>query len=168
MYPPLHVDEDIEKQRYERPASLTGRISYYCDQVAKWLDRYSPFLLHYELPRGRKSVETQLRRRKIFPATAWERVNCPIGRVERILALLQKRMNWPNCHFLPDDPITLALMEEYDEYASYEFFLDIQDELGAKFSNEEIEELCSLGHTLSELIEAIHNRAHDCGTLSSN
>ncbi len=121
-------------------------------RLLKWLSQYSPLLIYYEVPYGRRSVEVQLKGRSGFPVDAWGFTGLPLTTVDELCHLLQQRMNWPNANFYPCDPIRLLLLEEYDEFASLQFFIDVRDRLGTTLSNSEIQELCREGQTLEGFV----------------
>lgn len=144
---PLRIDSQAEDARRSDLPSHR--------RFLKWLSQYSPFLIYYEVPYGRRSVETQLKARSGLPIEAWCLTKLPLATVKELCHLLQQRMNWPNANFYPCDPIQLLLLEEYDEFASNEFFIDIRDHLGITVSNSEIEELCRESQTLEGFVREL-------------
>ena len=71
-----------------------------------------------------------------------------------ILKIIQKEMDWPNHHFLPNDPSRLALVEKYDELAVHNVFSEIQKYIKKPIPKEELGNVLERGSML-ELVTFI-------------
>lgn len=93
---PLAIDEGVEKECRTRDGQYALG-----SRIAKWLQRYSFLLIHYEIPWGRHSVERQLAGRALFLEDAWQASGIRVEEVVvPLLKIVQKEMDWPNYHFL--------------------------------------------------------------------
>ena len=101
---------------------------------------------------ARIGIEEQISERVSSPVELWCERGLPGDTVDWILDTLRRRMNWPNANFHPDDPIRLLLTQEFDEFASYDFFLDLRDRFKIKVTKEETENLCREGQTIEGLV----------------
>lgn len=104
---PLHIIDEIESNR--------DRCEGTFDRLAKWLDDRLPFLLRTHIPFGRLSAEHGLSIRNADTYAEWQHVGLPPGFVETLLGLLQREFKWPNCFFLPEDPLRLVALTQYSE-----------------------------------------------------
>src|SRR5579885_1977492 len=126
-YSPLHLDASIILTREESPSSLDSE-----NPIGRVMDGWRSCMKSLrpaELSPVRRNLERQLALREEFPVDEWRDTGLPAGAVTQFATILAQRMKWPNTSFLPNDPIRLLLVEEYDEFGAYEFFLDLRDRL---------------------------------------
>ena len=159
MYQPLHIDELLEQ-----PAPPPGRwsfrrIAFNLDRFTKWLNQFVPLRLHYELSKGRKSAETQLAGREEFPEAEWIDAGYSIDEVRKLLELLRWGLDWPNTHFVPDDPLELVLLDGYFDLGGASFFGRVRYTYGIPFSQEDFDRVGNKGGKLRHLVGDILERA---------
>lgn len=83
--------------------------------VARWLHRIFPYRLYYELPYGRRSLESQLKARTCEPVNDWDAIGIPYHIAKPVLNMISLELNLPTSHFIPADPLELALIGDYDD-----------------------------------------------------
>lgn len=110
MYKPLFIDHAVEGKR-------GGRIARRIRPLLLAIRKRTRLRCVYDVPAGRASVEIQLSQRPIFPMPAWVDRGCKPECVERCLVIVAQELCWPNHHFMPEDPMELALIVDYDEFA---------------------------------------------------
>jgi hypothetical protein len=145
-YVPLTVDDQIEE------AARAGRWKTF----GRRLQEYSPFLLYRDPPFGRKSAESQLSRRTLFPNGSWATV-APFVDVQVILTIIEQELRWPNNHFIPEDSVRLVMTgyELDDAYA----LLEIQKHYGICFSKDDFQTIHREQWTLGQFVREILRRA---------
>lgn len=122
-----------------------------------WISRILgriPIVRYVESERH-KEVARQLAIRDKFPSEAWDYQGIDPAKAEIILAKLPVQFDWPNHHFLPSDPLRLAMEEGVNEYGLEEFVLDIRDEFGSTVTREEVVRLVQNKSEVSDLIARI-------------
>lgn len=148
-YVPLHIDPETER------AIQASRNSLW-DRCARWVQRVSPFLVYYELPHGRASVESQLRSRLQFPRIEWENHAHLVDSACSVLDVVQREMDLPNRHFLPDDPLAIVLIPGYDDLAYDSVRLGINEEFDIKMSAQDLKELLeNKNSTVADLVDFV-------------
>lgn len=53
--------------------------------------------------------------------------------------ILKENYDWPNDHFIPEDPFSIALLMPWDDLDVIEVSLQLEDALNIEMSNEDIE-----------------------------
>jgi len=127
----------------------------YFHRTLQWFKIWRFAFLQNEFSRERQLIEEQLSMRKSFPNNAWQKCNLPMNVVCQILDRLRIRMNWPNRNYLPNDPLQLLLIQQNDEFASWEFLLDLKDGFKIKCSGEELASMAHEGQTVEGLIRDV-------------
>ena len=127
-----------------------------------WRVKPEPFFS--KIPYGRRSVESQLSARDVFPEAAWSQFDH--GFVRRLLGVVKKEMNLPNDHFLPDDPFFLVLRPEFPEcFPVSSFGLGVREEFGLDISRERFLEIIEEGDwTIGRFAQFLYEELHPCGT----
>ncbi len=115
MEVPLHIDDEVENSA-QRSAH-----GWFTAFLRRFTD-VTKLRFFYEVPRGRRSVELQLRERKSFPEAQWRIRGYRPDVVIPVLEIIRQEMGWPNCNFIPEDNLNLLLTIGYDEL-SLEFLI---------------------------------------------
>ncbi len=87
-------------------------------------------LVWWEESANRMAVRAQLLARREYPSWQWQGTPLEPDLTERILKLIKATYEWPNHHFIPNDPMGLVLQEGTNDFADAEFFADAYDLLG--------------------------------------
>jgi hypothetical protein len=85
--------------------SLAEKLYRFCDKL--------PFLVTDDRGGIRRLAYRQMQKRVYFPIQEWRQFlgrndKAIISRVETVLRVLATEINWPNHHFLPNDPVWLV------------------------------------------------------------
>ncbi|MBI1322350.1 hypothetical protein GC170_04065 [bacterium] len=104
-YKPLFIDPEAERFQLSRIQTFS-----------RWLHKYIPLRIYYELPYGRRSLESQLKSRSSAPVNEWDTISIPYRMAKPILDVISVELNLPNAHFIPEDPVEIALIEDYDDF----------------------------------------------------
>jgi hypothetical protein len=141
-YAPICINEEIElaaKESRELAAKNIGRIG----RIMEWLYQHYPLgpLINPEVPHGRASVEAQLRDRLRFPSTDWSELGYTEADILSVLGVIKKEMNHPNHHYIPDDPMSLLVIEDCD-LALNSVHQGIRENFGVEFKFIELAEMC--------------------------
>lgn len=46
----------------------------------------------------------------------WDTISIPYRMAKPILDVISVELNLPNAHFIPEDPVEIALIEDYDDF----------------------------------------------------
>lgn len=107
-------------------------------RIMRWL-RSHIFRIHiYRLPYGRRSLEAQLQSRTTEPRSEWESANIPYESARPILQAIAHALNLPNGHYLPSDPVILAIITDYDVFPSLSIRDALEDALGHDVDHDEL------------------------------
>lgn len=104
----LRIDPQFEENVRESRAWYT--------RFAKWLTRVSHFRFYYELPYGKLSIESQLKRRTEFPAAEWLSRGIEPDQVLPVVTVMATELHLPNHYLLPDDPLAAVLIPDDDDF----------------------------------------------------
>ena len=104
---PLHFIEEIERTR-DVSVNLI-------DRAMRWLDDRLPILLRRHIPYGRLSAEHLLSKRTGASYCDWSSTALPEEFVRGLLDLVVREYEWPNCHFVPEDPFRLVVVPPSEE-----------------------------------------------------
>jgi hypothetical protein len=129
----LYVDDDVER-------AYLSSFAWH-RRFLKWLSQFSPFLVYYELPYGRVSLESQLKKRAEFPAEEWHARGIKRHDIEAILAVIASELNLPNEFLIPRDPIKLVMTPDYDDLPLSSVRHGLRSCLGANFELDELAKL---------------------------
>lgn len=150
-YAPLQIQPEIE-------ASTTRNYSRW-RQLLKWFHGFVPLRLYYEPPYGRASLEAGLRCRPQFPAWEWEANGIEVEHALQILRILQTEMNLPNYNLVPDDPLPLVMIPDYDDFPQESVRLGIREKLGVEIGSDTLQRACNNNWPISELIKLVISAA---------
>jgi hypothetical protein len=146
-YQPLHVQPPVKSEhRAGQPifAALQGFVRRFSDWCTS------------DEGRKRLQLEAQLNSRHSFPDSDWLRAGFAPEEVLPYLLLIQEELSWPNCHFIPDDPVFLAFFDLWD-FADLCLLEAFESRFGVHFTAEELASY-NAASPLSEFIRAAHQR----------
>lgn len=103
----------------------------------------------------RKHVESLLNSRKIAPATYWDNSTVDWVAAEPFLRALAQFMEWPNCHFLPNDPIASAFLPCVNEFANEEFMNSVRRISRVPVKDSMLRDLIESEKTIYDLIRSL-------------
>lgn len=130
-YQPITIVEELE------PSSQTTSSSSSFSWI-KWVRRLIPLQLEYKIPRGRRSLELALASRPEFPGDLWVQAGLEIARVKQLLQLIAADFNLPNNHFVPQDPLAIALTTDYDDLAINFFMVSLHRTFKVQLSSDDL------------------------------
>jgi len=90
-----------------------------------------------------------------FDIVAWEALEIDMNVVTTVLECLQTELFWPSSHFVPSDPIRLALAPDYDELGFTFFRLKIERKLKVPFLFEELDHMVRANWTLGQVVTCL-------------
>lgn len=152
---PLYIDPEVEARG--RPSKLSA-----FQQTAKWLHAHLPFVLYYELPRGRRSIADQLIHRECFATELWK----AYGNTDTIVAtlkVLQAQRNWPVHYFIPDDSLMLALIPECSDEVATTVFYTLNNIFHVRYGDDEIGSLLEQDPTVGDFVRDFLRRYEERG-----
>jgi hypothetical protein len=89
---------------------------------------------------------------------AWEALEIDMNVVTTVLKCLQTELFWPSSHFVPSDPIRLALAPDYDELGFTFFRVTIERKLQVPFPCEELDHMVRANWTLGQVVTTLANK----------
>lgn len=145
---PLRIDPDIEQTH-----------TPWHRRVLRWASQYSPFRIYYDVPYGRRSLERQLRTRSSSPIQEWEARGIVFNQVKPILEVIATELNLPNPYLLPDDPLRIVLISDYDDFLLAWLLHGLERRLGVALDVDELRSLIGEDKSTVELIvQALHRQ----------
>ena len=136
----LYRDDSIELTERNRVSHIAGRV----------LKRLLPFIYYVGPPSTRQSVIAQLRKRGEEAIDEWRAFD-DVQWISTVLAIVRDELSLPNCRFIPNDPLQVILQSGVDSDVDH-LFLAFYEQLGIRYSNEEIESSIQQQMTLGEFI----------------
>lgn len=162
MYEPLQIDDTAEA--LPGPGRRWSRQwwSYQSRTLRKRLhtavNRYVPLLLYFEVPRGRRSVEAQLKARAEFPTDAWLGTGLDLGLMRKVLEVVATEMYLPNHNIIPSDSLTLLLVPDYDDFPLDYVAFGIRDAFRIHVTGEELYALVERSGNAEDLVRDVAGR----------
>lgn len=80
-------------------------------------------------------IEKQLRNRLSFPIDPWSSIISQTAQVKTICEVIAQELNWPNCNFIPDDPLKCVFFTA--DGSDISWIVDIIKDKVSKHVNEE-------------------------------
>lgn len=146
--PPLRIDPDIEQTH-----------TPWHRRVLRWASQYSPWRVYYEVPYGRRSLERQLRTRSSSPIQEWEARGVAFNQVKPILEVIATELNLPNPYLLPDDPLRIVLISDYDDSPLAWLHHGLERRLGVALDVDELRSLTGDDKsTVESIVQALLRR----------
>ncbi len=146
MYRPLYLDLPLEKNE----AGLWKK-------VFEKIRNYFFFGIDYRKWRREvNEISRQLRQRTTFPQEAWLESGDSIARVKKLLNLIQEYGDWPNDHFIPEDPLQHVLLPLIDACEPEELLMDLEETFGVTYREEETHRACrdwTLGQLITDVLK---------------
>jgi len=149
---PVAIQPDVE-------ATATSNNSGCWRQVLKWLHGFIPLRLYYEPPYGRASLEAGLRSRSRFPSSDWEEKGIAVEDAVQVLRIVQKEMNLPNFFLIPDDPLSIVMTPDYDDFPQESVRCGIRKALGIDIGRDTLRKAYEDNWTISDLVKLIISAA---------
>jgi len=149
---PIFWDEPVESRERRRFVHVLNR----------WIRPLFPYAAIIARRPGRRSVETQLRRRLRFASEAWQRY-APLPQVISVLKLIQWELALPTCNFLPDDSVTLLMDSCYGIDDRF-LFQQLEKRYGVTYQEQEIQRIRNEQWTVANLLtDLLVRRGNDAG-----
>ncbi len=158
-YRPLHIDPVIEarvqRRDYERALGFRGLP----ERFSRWLQSKLPFGAYAPpLDHGYSSIDRQMVARTEFPTAAWSNFPRPLADVLPVLELMRDDLDWPNHHFLPDDPLPLVLTNN-DELSGAWFFTGVSLRFKVDYADHELQKMyhenCMVGQLALDILKRL-------------
>ena len=156
-YEPLRILPELERKP-EHPRHWWTPITEYI------MATFTP-----HIPFGRKSIESQLGDRVEFAEAEWLAVGPPLELTIALLKGIQKEMQSPTWHFIPDDPLFLTLIPEDDfDFPIANFGHLLREQFHVRVSREEVLQMWYEGNwTLGRFARELATRMEAAGTLEA-
>ena len=136
-YRPLHIDPVIEagvqRSDVERARGIIG----FPERVSRWITRKGVLRLYVPPLHGHASIRRQMEARTGFPEETWLKFPRPLAEVLPVLNLMREDLDWPNDHFLPDDPLPLLMLNNDDMPWEW-FFTGVSLRFKVRYTSDEM------------------------------
>jgi len=100
-------------------------------------------------------IEAQLEARTNATIEMWGTDSRTLEIAKVLCSALREEIGWPSDHFIPDDPAEIAFWDHYDGLDCVEAIMSIEEHLGVKISDAEIENCLGNGKTLQSLVNEL-------------
>lgn len=104
---------------------------------------------------ARLHVSELMRARNEAPIEAWESTTIGWKTAEPLLRELAEAMEWPNYHFLPNDPVASVFLPSVNEFAAKEYLCSVRQLIQSSFEDEVLIELISSNSTVEQMLSRI-------------
>ena len=156
-YRPLHIDPvieaDVQRRDVERATGITG----FPERVSRWITRKRFLRLYVPPPHGHASIQHQMEARTEFSAETWAKFPRPLAEVRSVLELMRDDLDWPNHHFLPDDPFPLLTLNNDDMPWEW-FFTGVSLHFKVRYTSDEMLRMYHENWTVGRLVLDILER----------
>ncbi len=126
-----------------------------------------PLVGLYKPPNFSRAIEPvaeQLKTRQPPPPEVWGDDPARVNVAHYLCSAAQKRYQWPNDHFIPEDPFDVVFQIPFDDLEIVEMVLRFEEELKITISDEEAQQWAdkTLGEVVDFLLRKTQKMDVDC------
>lgn len=147
-YIPISVDFTVPREC--EASTLHGKICRLIIKVQKKIG-----LLIYNDLTYEKQIDEQLKIRKKFPKTEWEKLFSNVTDIEKVLKDVSEDVGRVNHHYIPSDLLFFLLYDDVESTACDYMVFAISDVFGIDYSPDDIAKKARGNYSLAEFLNEI-------------